>query len=114
MILGFGLFGFFQLTFFPSTLTIFGNSFSVKNDGRIVGIWSSKSNAGNILGFFMANFLVYHLEIKWEYTMIICSILLVVICFLMYKFVDNPDFKDEPKVSSTEFFRYFKKTWSRT
>jgi len=60
-----GLFGFFQLNFFPAMLTIFGHSFSLKKDGRIVGIWSSKSNAGNILGFLMANLLVYQFDVRW-------------------------------------------------
>lgn len=46
-------------------LTIFGNSFDIKNDGKIVGIWSSKSNAGNILGFLTANLLVYQFKVKW-------------------------------------------------
>lgn len=94
MILGFGMFGFFQLTFFPSTLTLFGQSFSLKDDGRLVGIWSSKSNFGNILGFFIANFMVYNLEIKWEYTMLLCSVSLIVACTLMYKLVGNPDFRN--------------------
>ena len=65
LIICFGCFGFFQLSFFPATLTIFSHHFDVKNDGRLVGIWSSKSNAGNIIGFFLANFLVYQLHIRW-------------------------------------------------
>lgn len=55
----FGMFGFFQLSFFPATLTLFSQHFNVKHDGVLVGIWSSKSNAGNIMGFLLANLLVY-------------------------------------------------------
>ena len=51
-------FGFFQLSFFPATLTIFGHSYDIKKDGLLIGIWSSKSNVGNILGFGLANLLV--------------------------------------------------------
>ncbi len=45
------LFGFSQLSFFRATLTLFSRHFNVKNYGILVGIWSSKSNVGNILGF---------------------------------------------------------------
>jgi sugar phosphate permease len=86
----FGVFGFFQLSFFPATLTIFSNQFNVKDDGKMVGIWSSKSNAGNIVGFFMANLFVENLKIRWEYTMIICSALLIIVVILLYKLVPNP------------------------
>jgi sugar phosphate permease len=54
-----GCFGFFQFTAFPLSLTIFSSHFNVKTEGSLVGIWSSKSNAGNIIGFFLSNFLVY-------------------------------------------------------
>jgi sugar phosphate permease len=58
MALSFGMFGFFQLSFFPATLTLFSQHFNVKNDGVLVGIWSSKSNVGNILGFLLASLIV--------------------------------------------------------
>jgi len=92
--LSFGVFGFFQLSFFPATLTIFSKDFNVKNDGVLVGIWSSKSNVGNIIGFLMANLFVYTFDIRWEYTMIICSITLLIVCVLLYKLVPNPEFKN--------------------
>ncbi len=87
-------FGFFQLNFFPGLLTIFGHSFNIKNDGKIVGIWSSKSNAGNILGFLLSNVLVYQLKVRWEVTMIICASLLIIMSILLGIFIKNPDFKD--------------------
>lgn len=59
------IFGFFQLNFFPAMLTIFGHSFNMKNDGRIVGIWTAKANAGNIFGFLMSNLLVYQFKVRW-------------------------------------------------
>lgn len=90
--LSFGIFGFFQLAFFPATLTIFSNAFNIRNDGKLVGIWSSKSNTGNICGFVMSNLFVATFDIKWEYTMITCSVLLLGICLLLYKFVPNPVF----------------------
>ena len=58
MAITFGLFGFFQLSFFPATLTLFSQHFNVKNDGILVGIWSSKANVGNIFGFLLASILV--------------------------------------------------------
>lgn len=65
LLLALGCFGFFQFTSFPLSLTIFSHHFNVKTQGSLVGIWSSKSNAGNIIGFFMANFLVYQLHTQW-------------------------------------------------
>jgi sugar phosphate permease len=62
----------------------------VKNDGKLVGVWSSKSNAGNIVGFLMANLFVYTFHIRWEYTMILCSILLLIVCVLLVNLVKNP------------------------
>jgi sugar phosphate permease len=64
-LIGLGSFGFCQFSFFPALITIFSSYFNVKKEGSLVGFWSSKSNAGNILGFFMANFLVYQLHVKW-------------------------------------------------
>lgn len=60
-----GIFGFFQFSFFPSLITIFSHHFNVKHDGSLVGIWSSKSNVGNIIGFFLSNFMVYQLGLRW-------------------------------------------------
>jgi sugar phosphate permease len=40
-------------------ITIFSYSYSEKEKGKIVGLWSSKSNFGNILGFLLANLLVH-------------------------------------------------------
>jgi sugar phosphate permease len=59
MILSIGSFGFFQFIFFPALITIFSYSYSEKEKGKIVGLWSSKSNFGNILGFLLANLLVH-------------------------------------------------------
>ena len=85
----FGVFGFFQLSFFPATLTIFSQYFNVKDDGSAVGVWSSKSNAGNIMGFLIANLLVYELDVKWEFTMLICSVLLIIVTVGQYKVVQD-------------------------
>ena len=112
--LSFGAFGFFQLAFFPATLTIFGNEYNVKNDGKLVGIWSSKSNVGNILGFVMSNLFVVTFKIRWEYTMITCSVLLLIICLLLYKFVYDPVYENETVITSSEFWTYFRRTWSNT
>lgn len=87
MAIAFGLFGFFQLSFFPVTLTLFSQHFNVKNDGILVRIWSSKSNVGNILGFLLASLLVHGLDATWEITMIICSVLLLTITILQHLFV---------------------------
>lgn len=65
LLIGLGLFGFFQFSFFPATITIFSGYFNVKKEGRLVGFWSSKANLGNIIGFFLSNFLVYQLHIRW-------------------------------------------------
>ena len=65
LLVSLGCFGFFQFTAFPLSLTIFSNHFNVKTEGSLVGIWSSKSNAGNIVGFFLANFMVYQLHTQW-------------------------------------------------
>jgi sugar phosphate permease len=65
MAISFGLFGFFQLSFFPATLTLFSQYFNVKNDGIFVGIWSSKSNVGNILGFLLASLVVNEIAAPW-------------------------------------------------
>lgn len=108
------LFGFFQLNFFPAMLTIFGNSFNIKNDGRIAGIWSSKSNAGNILGFLISNLLVYQFKVKWEYTIIICSSFLIIMAILLRCFIKNPDFKQQPRITSRQLFEFFRKIWSHT
>jgi sugar phosphate permease len=59
------LFGFCQLSFFPATLTIFSSLFNVQKNPSAVGIWSSKANVGNILGFFIANVFVANLNIRW-------------------------------------------------
>lgn len=107
----FAMFGFFQLSFFPATLTIFSNSYTVKNDGKLVGIWSAKSNTGNILGFLLANLLVQQFDIPWEYTMIWCSVQLLVACLLLVKFVPNPRFTDQVEITTPIFFEFFLKTW---
>lgn len=87
------MFGFFQLNFFPAMLTIFGHSFGLKEDGRIVGIWSAKSNTGNVLGFLMSNILVYELNVPWQYTMLICSCTLIIMVILLRSLISNPNFK---------------------
>lgn len=65
LLLAMALFGFSQFASFPLSLTLFSHHFSVKSEGTLVGIWSSKSNAGNIIGFFLANFMVYQLNTAW-------------------------------------------------
>jgi MFS family permease len=107
------VFGFFQLSFFPATLTIFSHHFNVKQDGKLVGIWSSKSNAGNIVGFLMSNLFVYNFHIQWEYTMLICSVVLIFVCLMLWKFVPNPEFESENKINTKKFIKFFKKTWSQ-
>jgi nitrate/nitrite transporter NarK len=81
------IFGFSQFAFFPNTLTIFSQNFNIKHDGMLAGIFSSKSNVGNIIGFLLANLLVYTAGIQWEITMGICSILLLLVTLALYKFV---------------------------
>lgn len=33
---------------------------------------------------------------------------------LLWLFVKNPNFKDQPKIKSREFFQYFRRTWKHT
>ena len=89
MILAFGCFGFFQFTFFPALLTIFSKYFHVKTQATLVGIWSSKSNVGNVIGFGLANFLVFQMARRWETTMLISAVSLMFTALALYYYVDD-------------------------
>ena len=65
LIIAMGLFGFFGFASFPSTFTLFCFSFNNKEDGMLVGIWSSRGNIGHILGFFLPDLIVYTGGAPW-------------------------------------------------
>ena len=46
--------------------------------------------------------------------MLVGSVLLIIVCALLWKFVENPEFESETKIDTAEFMKFFKKTWSQT
>ena len=46
--------------------------------------------------------------------MILCSVTLLIACLCLYKFVENPDFKEEKQITTKKFFKYFFKTFRKT
>jgi sugar phosphate permease len=86
-IIFFGLYGLFQLSLFPATLTLFSQHFNIKNDGVLVGAWSSKSNMGDVLGFLLSTILVIVLKVTFQVAMFICAGLLIIMVILQHLFV---------------------------
>jgi len=57
------IFGFCQFSSWPILLYLVNQYFDVSKEGFILGLWSSTSNVGNILGFFLAQLILHILNL---------------------------------------------------
>ena len=69
------LFGFCQFSSWPILLYLVNQHFEVAKEGTILGIWSSNSNVGNIIGFFIGQLILNNFKMKWQYVMMIGALL---------------------------------------
>ena len=59
------LFGLFQSSSWPVMLKIISKYFDPRNDGSLMGLWSSHGDIGNIFGFFSYTVIVFYLKLPW-------------------------------------------------
>lgn len=79
-----GGFGLFQSSSYPVLVKLMKKYYTVEEDGRMIGIWSSCGDMGNILGFFVFTVIVYYLHLPWQACLLFASIIASVLGVVIY------------------------------
>jgi sugar phosphate permease len=63
--------GYFQSYAWPNLLMLVNSQFDNKKEALILGLWSTNTNVGNIVGFVLCQYLVIQGGLDWEVAMFI-------------------------------------------
>jgi sugar phosphate permease len=74
--------GYFQSWVWPHILMLINTEFDNKEDALKLGVWSTNTNVGNIVGFVVCQYLVLYNGLPWQVSMIIISIFIVAVALL--------------------------------
>ncbi|MQM18895.1 hypothetical protein Taro_051898 [Colocasia esculenta] len=93
--------GLFQSIGWPCVVAVLGNWFGKSKRGLIMGIWTSNTSVGNILGSVVASAV---LEYGWGWSFVLPGVLIMVVGFVVLAFlvVSPKDLGFEPAASEIE------------
>lgn len=87
----FSINGLLQSVGWPSSFVIFNNWFGKKGRGTIVGLWSSSSNGGNVVGSFLTSIFLQSAGLSWYYAYMLCGITPFLLSILnLFLLVNHP------------------------
>lgn len=87
--------GYFQSFAWPNLLMLINSQYDNKKSALLLGIWSTNTNFGNILGFILCQFLVIQTGMDWEIGMYIIGVYVIFNGILVFCGI-----KELPKVDS--------------
>ena len=82
------VFGFFHFFVFQCVCILIWQFFNPSKQGVVLEVWGTCMYFGDIIGFFMSNFLTDSLQMRWEATFIVFAILNCGIALLMDTFIN--------------------------
>lgn len=86
----FALNGAFQSPVWPATVAVIGNWFPRSNRGSVMGVWSTNSSVGDILGQQTAAIFEQVSDLPWEYVIMTTIVYNVLVAFLFLLVNDKP------------------------
>ena len=72
------LFGYFQMNCWPVSFLLVSEYFTNEENGGLIGLWTTSSSIGNILGYMLPAFFILTLHEPWQ----VPNLILVAILFL--------------------------------
>ena len=94
-LISWGLQGLLQSTVWPGTVALIGNWFPKESHGGWMGLWSSNSSIGNIVGAQIASIIIAY-NGRWELVMLVTSIFMLASACTTYIFVEDRPQCDSP------------------
>jgi sugar phosphate permease len=88
--------GYFQSFAWPNLLMLVNSQFDNKKEAIKLGIWSTNTNVGNIMGFVICQYLVLNTGLPWEISMVFISLFLIVNSILIFIFIKELPKTDTP------------------
>lgn len=85
----FAINGLGQSVVWPGTVAIMGYWYPKSTRGKAMGIWSSSTSIGNIVGAQIANIILEILDLPWELVLITTGSLVAISGILIFFFVDE-------------------------
>jgi len=76
--------GYFQSWTWPHLLMIINTHYDNKRDGLKLGLWTTCTNVGNILGFIICQLLVLVGDLPWQVSMLVVGAYIILMAFLAY------------------------------
>lgn len=70
--------GLFQSAVWPGTVALIGNWFPRLSRGKVMGVWSSNSSVGDVLGAELGGLMI-HMHFAWESIVVTTSAILIVV-----------------------------------
>lgn len=83
--------GFVQAVAWPVCIKIMYQSFTYRENGFFLGLWSASGDMGNILSFYFNTLLVYSLHLPWESCIVLAGLLTLIMAFMMRFCVNDKD-----------------------
>lgn len=84
-------FGFFHFTAYQICGSIVSGFYDAKYKKGEIGFWGSNSSVGNIVGFFISNYIIHQLDLRWEVSFFLFAIINLITAFAMYFWLTMPE-----------------------
>lgn len=76
--------GYFQSYAWPNLLMLVNSQFDNKKESLILGVWSTNTNTGNIVGFVLCQFLVIQAGMDWRIGMFAVGLFVAFNSFMVF------------------------------
>lgn len=76
--------GYFQSYAWPNLLMLVNSQFDNKKESLILGVWSTNTNTGNIVGFILCQFLVIQAGMDWRIGMFAIGLFVAFNSFMIF------------------------------
>ena len=80
--------GLFQSAVWPGTVALMGNWFPRLTRGRVMGIWSSNSSVGDVIGAELGG-LMLHMGFSWHAIVLTCASIIAIVSTFFAIFVED-------------------------